>query len=105
MGRPELATETMGLYAGDVYVNLKPREQWHARSPEELIVKMDAALKTIPGIDYNFTAPMAMRLDEAISGVRTELGVKLFGDDLTILQRKATEIRDLIASVPGAADV
>jgi cobalt-zinc-cadmium resistance protein CzcA len=74
MGRPELATETMGLYAGDVYVNFKPREQW-TTTPGALVVRMDAALKQIPGIDYNFTAPMAMRLDEAISGVRTELGV------------------------------
>jgi cobalt-zinc-cadmium resistance protein CzcA len=104
MGRPELATETMGLYAGDVYVNFTPRGQWTTRSPEALIVKMDAALKQIPGIDYNFTAPMAMRLDEAISGVRTELGVKVFGDDLAILERKAREIRDVIAAVPGAAD-
>jgi heavy metal efflux system protein len=104
MGRPELATETMGLYAGDVYVNFKPRDQWQTKNVDELILKMDAALKQIPGIDYNFTAPMAMRLDEAISGVRTELGVKVFGDDLGVLQRKAEEIRDVIASVRGAAD-
>jgi cobalt-zinc-cadmium resistance protein CzcA len=104
MGRPELATETMGLYAGDVYVNLRPREEWTVGSPVELIVAMDTALAKIPGIDYNFTAPMAMRLDEAVSGVRTELGVKVFGDDLAVLERKAREIRDVIAEVPGAAD-
>jgi cobalt-zinc-cadmium resistance protein CzcA len=104
MGRPELATETMGLYAGDVYVSFTPRSQWTAASPEALVEKMDAALDEIPGIDYNFTAPMAMRLDEAISGVRTELGVKVFGDDLSTLERKAREIRDVIAAVPGAAD-
>ena len=104
MGRPELATETMGLYAGDVYVNFKPRAQWPTKTLDELILKMDAALGQIPGIDYNFTAPMAMRLDEAISGVRTELGVKVFGDDLAVLQRKAEEIRGVIASVRGAAD-
>lgn len=104
LGRPELATETMGLYAGDVYVNFKPRDQWQTRSLDELIVKMDTALKQIPGIDFNFTAPMAMRLDEAISGVRTELGVKVFGDDLAVLERKADEIRDVVASVRGAAD-
>jgi cobalt-zinc-cadmium resistance protein CzcA len=104
LGRPELATETMGLYAGDVYVNFKPRDQWQARSLDDLIVKMDTALKEIPGIDFNFTAPMAMRLDEAISGVRTELGVKVFGDDLAVLERKADEIRNVVASVRGAAD-
>jgi heavy metal efflux system protein len=104
MGRPELATETMGLYAGDVYVTFRPRKQWQSTSVDELTMKMDHALKQIPGIDYNFTAPMAMRLDEAISGVRTELGVKVFGDDLAVLQRKAEEVRDVVASVPGAAD-
>jgi cobalt-zinc-cadmium resistance protein CzcA len=67
MGRPELATETMGLYAGDVYVTFKPRDQWKTKSVDALIVQMDSVLKDIPGPDYNFTAPMAMRLDEAIS--------------------------------------
>ena len=100
MGRPELATETMGLYAGDVYVTLKPHDQWQVKSNEQLIEKMDAVLKEIPGIDYNFTAPMAMRLDEAISGVRTELGVKVFGEDLAVLGRKANEVRDVIATSP-----
>src|SRR5215210_3177104 len=105
MGRPELATETMGLYAGDVYVIFKPRSAWKTKSVDDLIVKMDSALKQIPGIDYNFTAPMAMRLDEAISGVRTELGVKVFGDSLPILEQKAAEVRNIIAGIPGAADV
>ena len=105
MGRPELATETMGLYAGDVYVMFAARDRWTARSVDELTVRMDSALKEIPGIDYNFTAPMAMRLDEAISGVRTELGIKVFGDSLAILQQKAEEIRQVVETVPGAADV
>jgi cobalt-zinc-cadmium resistance protein CzcA len=87
-----------------VYVSFKPRSEWTVESPEDLIVKMDEVLSRIPGIDYNFTAPMAMRLDEAVSGVRTELGVKVFGDDLSVLERKAREIRDVVAAVPGAAD-
>jgi len=105
MGRPELATETMGLYAGDVYVLLKPRGEWKARSNEELIEKMDSAMSEIPGIDYNFTAPMAMRLDEAISGVRTELGIKVFGDSLRLLEQKAAEVRSIVEKIRGAADV
>jgi cobalt-zinc-cadmium resistance protein CzcA len=105
MGRPELATETMGLYAGDVYVILNPKKDWKETSLDGLIRKMDKALAQIPGIDYNFTAPMAMRLDEAISGVRTELGVKVFGDDLKVLERKAREVRDVIAEIRGAEDV
>jgi len=105
MGRPELATETMGLYAGDVYVNFRPGREPKADAMDGFIGKMDGVLKEIPGLDYNFSAPMAMRLDEAISGVRTELGVKVFGDDLTVLERKAAEIRDVIAKILGAADV
>src|SRR5215217_4176639 len=83
----------------------KPRNQWQTKSVEQLIVKMDSALSQIPGLDYNFTAPMAMRLDEAISGVRTQLGVKVFGDSLALLEQKGAEIRNVIETVPGAADV
>jgi len=92
MGRPEMATEVMGLFAGDVYVNFKPGMHPKADVIDEFIDRMDDALKDIPGIDYNFSAPMAMRLEEVISGVRTELGVKVFGDDLSVLEQKADEV-------------
>lgn len=105
LGRPEIATETMGLYEGDAYVGLKPRKYWKARSTEELIERMDSALAEIPGLDYDFSAPMAMRLEEVISGVRTELGIKIFGDSLPLLQQKAEEIRGIVESVRGAEDV
>jgi cobalt-zinc-cadmium resistance protein CzcA len=105
MGRPELATETMGLYAGDVYVNFRPGRQPKADAIDALVEQLEHALKDIPGLDYNFSAPMAMRLDEAISGVRTELGVKIFGDDLPVLEQKAAEIRGVIETIRGAADV
>src|SRR5207237_1020135 len=64
LGRPETATETMGLYQADVYVLFKPKSEWKTRSLDRLIEKMDSALAEIPGLDYNFSAPMAMRLDE-----------------------------------------
>lgn len=105
LGRPEMATEVMGLYQADVYVNFKPGLRPKADAMEPYIDRMDEALKDIPGIDYNFAAPMAMRLEEVISGVRTALGVKLFGDDLGVLEQKAAELRDVIQTVPGAADV
>ena len=105
LGRPELATETMGLYQGDVYVNLKPRKQWKAESPEELIEQMDSALSEIPGVDYEFSAPMAMRLEETISGVRTQLGIKLYGDSLPLLGEKAAEIKEVVERIEGAEDV
>jgi cobalt-zinc-cadmium resistance protein CzcA len=105
MGRPEMSTEVMGLYQADVYVNFKPDRQPKADEIEGLIGRMDEALKPIPGLDYDFSAPMAMRLDEAISGVRTALGVKVFGDDLIVLRQKGDEIRAVIETIPGAADV
>ncbi|MGE5835658.1 MAG: efflux RND transporter permease subunit, partial [Acidobacteriota bacterium] len=72
---------------------------------EALIERMDEALQTVPGMVYAFSAPMAMRLEEAISGVRTDLGIKLYGDDLEVLERKSAEIAEVIAAVPGADDV
>ena len=105
LGRPHEATETMALYQGDVYVGLKPKREWHARSLDDLIEKMDEALGQIPGLDYEFSAPMRMRLDEVVSGVKTDLGVKIFGDSLPVLQEKADEIERLVEKVPGAEDV
>ena len=105
LGRPELATETMGLYQADAYVLFKPKSAWKAHSLGELIAQMDSALGQIPGVDVDFTAPMAMRLGEVMSGVRTELGIKIFGDSLPILQQKAGEVRAVVESVRGAADV
>ncbi len=105
LGRPELATEVMGLYDGDVFVNFRPGQRPKADSIDAFIERMDDALKDIPGVAYSFSAPMAMRLDETISGVRTELGVKVFGDSLAVLEQKAAEIAAVIATVRGAADV
>lgn len=105
LGRPEVATETMGLFQGDVYVGLKSHPGWKGRSNEDLIAGMDSALSEIPGLDYDFSAPMAMRLDEVISGVRTQLGIKVFGDSLPLLQSKAEQIRALVEKIDGAEDV
>jgi len=105
LGRPHEATETMALFQGDVYVMFKPKDQWRNRSLDVLIERMDSALAEIPGLDYEFSAPMRMRLDEVISGVRTDLGVKLYGDSLPLLQEKAAEVEQVVASIPGAEDV
>ena len=105
-GRPDLATEAMGIYESDVYVGLKPREEWTtAVTKEGLIEAMSRKLSRIPGVVYNFTQPMAMRLDETISGVKADVAVKIFGEDETILDRKADEVLRVLAQVPGAADV
>ncbi|HEX5081230.1 MAG TPA: CusA/CzcA family heavy metal efflux RND transporter [Blastocatellia bacterium] len=106
IGRPDLATEAMGVYQGDVYVILKPKEQWTTvRTKEELIEKLDEKLKDVPGVVYNFTQPLAMRLDEVISGVKADVAVKLFGDDQATLEREAREIEGILGRVRGVADL
>ncbi len=106
IGRPDLATEAMGIYQGDVYVILKPKEQWTTvRTKEELIEKLDEKLKDAPGVVYNFTQPLAMRLDEVISGVKADVAVKLFGDDPATLEREARKIENILRRVNGSADV
>ncbi|MEK7405315.1 MAG: CusA/CzcA family heavy metal efflux RND transporter, partial [Acidobacteriota bacterium] len=104
LGRPDLATEAMGIYEADVYVLLRPRRHWQARSKEELVAKMSAALEAAPGVVYNFTQPMAMRLDETISGIKADVALKIFGPDARMLEQLAERALNLIAAVPGAAD-
>jgi len=106
IGRPDLATEAMGIHQGDVYVILKPHELWPKhQTKDELIEAMSAELEKLPGLAYNFTQPMAMRLDETVSGVKADVAVKLFGEDLAVLEEKAAEIARVLEKVPGAADV
>jgi cobalt-zinc-cadmium resistance protein CzcA len=105
LGRPQLATEAMGLYDGDVYINFRPGQKPQGDEIEALIERMDEALHDVPGLAYAFSAPMAMRLEEAISGVRTDLGIKVVGDDLALLERLSEEIAEVVESIPGADDV
>ena len=105
LGRPHEATETMALNLADVYITFKPKSEWRAESLDDIIAGMDSALAEIPGLDYEFSAPMRMRLDEVISGVRTDLGVKIYGDSLELLQEKAAEIERVVARIKGAEDV
>ena len=106
LGRPDLATEAMGIYESDGFVNLKPPEQWStADTKEGLTQAMAAELSKIPGVVYNFTQPMAMRLDETISGVQADVAVKIFGPDEQILDRSADQVLRVLGKVSGAADV
>jgi cobalt-zinc-cadmium resistance protein CzcA len=106
-GSPELATDVMGIELGDVFVMLKPRSEWTtARTKGELVEKMSAAVaEAVPGIGTSFSQPIEMRFNELIAGVRSDVGVKLFGDDLSTLREKGEEIARVVAGVPGAADV
>ena len=107
LGRPDLATEAMGIYQGDVYVQLHPTDEWTTgrTTKEELIDAMAASLSQFPGMTFNFTQPMAMRLDEVVSGVKADVAVKVFGPNPAELQRLGEQIRVLLAGVRGSADV
>jgi cobalt-zinc-cadmium resistance protein CzcA len=106
-GSPELATDVMGIELGDVFVMLKPKSEWTtAGTKGELVEKMEAALdESVPGIGYAFLQPIEMRFNELIAGVRSDIGIKLFGDDLEALREKGQEIARVVAEVPGAEDV
>jgi cobalt-zinc-cadmium resistance protein CzcA len=105
IGRPDFATEAMGIHEGDVYVALTPQKQWKRfRNKEQLIDAMDSALSRIPGISYDFTQPMAMRLDETVSGVKADLAIKIFGDDFKQLDALAQQVLRQVNTVRGAAD-
>jgi cobalt-zinc-cadmium resistance protein CzcA len=106
IGRPDVATEAMGIYQGDVYVNLHPMDEWKSGwSKEELIVQMAAVLAEMPGVTSNFTQPMAMRLDEVVSGVKADVAVKVFGPDPATLERVGEQVLSVLAEVRGAADL
>ena len=105
IGRPDLATEAMGIHQGDVYVLLKPYAEWKRfHGKEELIAAMDKALSAVPGVSYNFTQPMAMRLDETVSGVKADLALKIFGEDARVLDQIGERVLRVLRGVPGAAD-
>jgi cobalt-zinc-cadmium resistance protein CzcA len=87
-------------------VSLKPQSEWkNAKTKDELAEKMVEELHRIPGVNYNITQPIAMRVDELISGVKSDIAVKLFGDDLNTLKQKAERIAQVVTSVQGASDV
>ncbi len=106
IGRPDLATEAMGIYQGDVYVILKPADTWTTgRDKAQLIEAMASALEQMPGMTFNFTQPMAMRLDEVVSGVKADVAVKLFGPDPAVLERLGGQVERVLADVRGASDL
>jgi cobalt-zinc-cadmium resistance protein CzcA len=106
IGRPDVATEAMGIYQGDVYVLLHPIEDWKTgRSKGQLVDAVAAALAQMPGLAVNFTQPMAMRLDEVVSGVKADVAVKVFGPDPATLEALGHQIRGVLDEVPGAADL
>lgn len=106
-GRAEVATDPMGVETTDVYVALKPHSEWTtAETREELIGKMSEALEAkVPNGAFSFSQPIELRVSELIAGVRSDVAIKIFGDDLDVLKKTAEQIGRAVAKVPGAEDV
>lgn len=106
IGAAEVPTDPMSMEESDVIITLKPKGEWvSANSKDELANKFKEALAIIPGMEVEFTQPIEMRFNELITGVRADIAIKIFGEDLDILSKKGNEIKALIANVEGAADI
>jgi len=106
LGRPEDGTEATGYFNGEFFVNLKPRAAWRQGLTKlELVRQIEEELRHIPGVDYNFSQTIQDNVEEAMSGVKGENSIKLFGDDLEKLEALARQIEQVMRTVPGVADL
>lgn len=101
-GRSDLANDWMGVHQTDIWVVLKPHEEWRKGLQKEDIIDMIRPyLKTEPGLSYNFTQPIAMRVDELTSGVKSDIAVKIFGEELEVLDRVGSDISAILKDIEG----
>ena len=106
MGTGEVGGEYMPINMGDIYINYKPKEEWKIiLSKEEMDEKIRRILASVPGVIISLTQPIKMLTDELIEGVRGDLAIKLFGDDLDLLKQQGDEFARVLGSIPGATDV
>lgn len=108
VGRPDDGTDTTGFFNTEYFVDLKPKEQWRPvfrKDKEALINAMDKQVSQIPGVLWNFSQPISDNVEEAVSGVKGQLAVKMYGDDLRILEEKADQIVNVMRSIEGIEDL
>lgn len=106
-GRPEIANDVMGVHQTDVWVMLNPPNDWPTpKTREELIAEMEVVLNEhVPGVAFGFTQPIEMRVDELVAGVKADVAILIYGDDLEVLAKKSKEIERQLRMIPGSADV
>ena len=106
IGTPEVATDPMPPSVADTFIMLKPRNQWPdpQRTKADFVAELESVVRKIPGNNYEFTQPIEMRFNELISGVRADVAVKVYGDDLDIMNRTAVQIESVLQAIPGSAD-
>jgi cobalt-zinc-cadmium resistance protein CzcA len=107
LGTAEVANDPMPPSVADTFIMLKPRSLWPnpRKSREALVAEIETAVKRIPGNNYEFTQPIQMRMNELISGVRADVAIKIYGDDMALLEEIGKQVEAVAKSVPGAADV
>ena len=106
IGAAEVPTDPMSMEMSDIIIRLKPKSEWvSAENKEELADKMKLAMSVFPGVEFEFTQPIEMRFNELITGVRADVAIKIYGEDLQILFDYATKIKSLIGGVKGASDI
>ena len=108
IGRPDDGTDTTGFFNTEYFVDLKPKEQWRLafhEDKEDLIAAMDKELEKIPGVLWNFSQPIADNMEEAVSGVKGQLAVKIYGDDLRVLEQTGDTMVAVMRTVQGIEDL
>lgn len=106
IGRSGMGSDLEGVENADVYIGLKPKEQWTSTHDKEKLVNMMAKeLEGVPGLIFSFSQPIADMIDDLIAGIKADLGIKIFGDDLETLDKLASDVESAIAEVPGCADL
>ena len=108
IGRPDDGLDPVDFCNSEFFVDLKPKEQWRPqfhRDKEELVAAMDHELRKIPGVIWGFTQPIADDMEEAVSGVKGQLAVKIYGEDLKVLEDRATAVINVLRHIPGIVDV
>ena len=106
-GRAEIATDPMGVELTDMFVMLTPRKQWKKTQSKERLVQLmkKTLMREVPGQNYLYSQPIELRTNELISGVRSDIAIKIYGDELGVLAHVGSQVADIVRSVPGAGDV
>lgn len=105
-GTPEVATDPMPMSLTDSFIMLKPHEEWRpGLTKAQLIAEMEERLRNVPGQNYTFSQPIQLRFAELVAGVKADVGIKVFGEEMDVLKQKADEIRAVVSRIPGVEDV
>ncbi len=106
IGTAEVATDPMGTELTDIFIALNPRAKWkHAKTQAELVREMEDVVDDLPGLNMIFTQPIEMRINEMVSGIRSDVGIKIFGDDFEALVELSDQIQEILLTIQGASDV